>query len=239
MEVACQTINLNKELTIETGPTIETSPTIEKSPTIDSRSTKDELQNAEEADNESDNEKEEENCNSTRNSCSSGYESRAKTESNAAEKTREALILANMSTPNRKKFLRKRAMNTSRQLMMESNGNKISSKINLSSSSDVSPKSSPELKLLNNTDETIELKSLDKKDFTDVKQKLIQKGERNRWKRVIGTFVFILILSIVASCCFIFPLTQEVTPKTSFRKSHFYEHSEWFSLSYPNGAPPV
>ena len=104
----------------------------------------------------------------------------------------------------------------------------------------MSPKSSPEIKpQSDNFNKNSNDDSLKLEDFSDVKKNLIQKGESYRWKRVVSMFVFILIAALVISICVIFPLRIETTPKTSFQKSKFYEHSEWFSLSYPNGAPPV
>ena len=196
--------------------------------------------NSEEADDEDEVENNE-ICNSTRNSCSSGYESRAKTDSNAVEKTREAIILANMSTPNRKKFLRKRGgINISRQLVLDSGKLDSSkseiSKLNidvssriLNSSSDASP-----VKVQPGFDDNLSLE-----DFSDLKASLIRKGESFRWKRVVSWFVLLLVLSLIVSICVILPLKTETTPKSSFRKSNFYKHSDWFSVSYPNGAPPV
>lgn len=140
-----------------------------------------------------------------------------------------------MSTPNRKKFLRKRGINTSRQLVLESSKSEISRlKIDVSSnilnsSSDASP-----VKFQPDFDDKLNLD-----DFSDVKASLIRKGESFRWKRVVSWFILLLLVSLIVSICMVLPLRTETTPKSSFRKSSFYKHSDWFSVSYPNGAPPV
>jgi len=245
IEVACQTLShgkteKNENTVSETSidhkneepinPEINTTESAEQQTLQNSGGN---TPNSEEADDEDELENNE--CNSTRNSCSSGYESRAKTDSNAVEKTREAIILANMSTPNRKKFLRKRGINTSRQLVLDSSKSEISRlKIDVSSnilnsSSDASP-----VKFQPDFDDKLNLD-----DFSDVKASLIRKGESFRWKRVVSWFILLLVVSLIVSICMILPLKTETTPKTSFRKSNFYKHSDWFSLSYPNGAPPV
>lgn len=248
IEVACQTLNQEQKKEKENKNKSDEKPINPEKNSTDSdlRAEQRTLQNSEGNPNseEADDEDEVENneiCNSTRNSCSSGYESRAKTDSNAVEKTREAIILANMSTPNRKKFLRKRGgINISRQLVLDSGKLDSSkseiSKLNidvssriLNSSSDASP-----VKFQPGFDDNLNLE-----DFSDVKASLIRKGESFRWKRVVSWFVLLLVLSLVVSICVILPLKTETTPKSSFRKSNFYKHSDWFSVSYPNGAPPV
>jgi len=246
LEVACQTLDQEQKTDKNENTVSETSIDHKKeepiNPEINPTESAEQqtLQNSEENNpnsEEADDEDEIENneCNSTRNSCSSGYESRAKTDSNAVEKTREAIILANMSTPNRKKFLRKRGINTSRQLVLESSKSEISRlKIDVSSnilnsSSDASP-----VKFQPDFDDKLNLD-----DFSDVKASLIRKGESFRWKRVVSWFILLLLVSLIVSICMVLPLRTETTPKSSFRKSSFYKHSDWFSVSYPNGAPPV
>jgi hypothetical protein len=232
-EVACQTLDQKQKTDKNEEPiNPEKNPT-ESVEQETLQNSEENNPNSEEADDEDEIENNE--CNSTRNSCSSGYESRAKTDSNAVEKTREAIILANMSTPNRKKFLRKRGINTSRQLVLESSKSEISrlkidvsSKI-LNSSSDASP-----VKFQPDFDDNLNLD-----DFSDVKASLIRKGESFRWKRVVSWFILLLVVSLIVSICMVLPLRTETTPKSSFRKSSFYKHSDWFSVSYPNGAPPV
>lgn len=137
--------------------------------------------------------------------------------------------------------MRKRGgINISRQLVLDSGKLDSSkseiSKLNidvssriLNSSSDASP-----VKFQPGFDDNLNLE-----DFSDVKASLIRKGESFRWKRVVSWFVLLLVLSLVVSICVILPLKTETTPKSSFRKSNFYKHSDWFSVSYPNGAPPV
>lgn len=153
---------------------------------------------------------------SGRNSCSSGYESRqTKVDTDVTKVspgTRAEIIDSNIMKEVRKRSVRNRKKPT------VAKGEVRSEPVGGSAVLSTDP---------------------DPAKYKDISDDLRNKAEGLHWRRICCILMLVAITLIILGLCLL-PIEMEVTRESSFTQSSFFTtHQEWFTVSYPNGPPPV